>query len=84
MRSRRWASPGKVTPDSSSDQIICLTDFFATFSELTGKPLPTDSAEDSLKLYLWSSPIFNFLTSHFLTLFARHRLKNIRLKNAQS
>ncbi|SMP43607.1 Arylsulfatase A [Neorhodopirellula lusitana] len=42
----RW--PGKVTPDSSSDQLICLTDFFATFSELTGKPLPTDSAEDSV------------------------------------
>ena len=44
----RW--PGKVTPDSSSDQLICLTDFFATFSELTGKPLPTDSAEDSVSI----------------------------------
>lgn len=42
----RW--PGKVTPDSSSDQLICLTDFFATCSELIGSPLPADSAEDSV------------------------------------
>ncbi|MGB7325108.1 MAG: arylsulfatase [Rubripirellula sp.] len=42
----RW--PGKVPPDSASDQLICLTDFFATFSELTGKTLPADSAEDSV------------------------------------
>ncbi|VGO18319.1 sulfatase family protein [Pontiella sulfatireligans] len=42
----RW--PGKVAEGSSSDQLICLTDFFATFSELTGRPLPAGSAEDSV------------------------------------
>lgn len=42
----RW--PGEVAAGSSSDQLICLTDFFATLSELTGKPLPSGSAEDSV------------------------------------
>ncbi|EMI20665.1 arylsulfatase A [Rhodopirellula maiorica SM1] len=42
----RW--PGKVAAGSSSDQTICLTDFFATLSDLTGKSLPAGSAEDSV------------------------------------
>ncbi|MDF7808049.1 arylsulfatase [Pontiellaceae bacterium B12219] len=42
----RW--PGKVAPASSSDQLICLTDFFATLAELTGEALPAGSAEDSI------------------------------------
>ncbi|SMP67430.1 Arylsulfatase A [Neorhodopirellula lusitana] len=42
----RW--PGKVAARSTCDQTICLTDFFATFAELTGEPLPAGSAEDSV------------------------------------
>ncbi|MDF1859829.1 MAG: arylsulfatase [Verrucomicrobiales bacterium] len=42
----RW--PGKVTPGSTSDQLICLTDLFATLSEITGAPTPEGSSEDSV------------------------------------
>ena len=42
----RW--PAKVTAGSESDQLICLTDFFATLSDLTGADLPAASAEDSV------------------------------------
>jgi arylsulfatase A len=45
----RW--PGKVKPDSTSNEIICLTDFFATAAAIVGAELPADAAEDS----------FNFL-----------------------
>ena len=41
----RW--PGKVEAGSSSDQLICLVDFFATVSEITGEKAP-DMAEDSV------------------------------------
>ncbi|MHC4996725.1 MAG: sulfatase family protein, partial [Planctomycetota bacterium] len=42
----RW--PGKIAPGSTSDQLICLTDLFATLSEITGRPLPEGAAEDSV------------------------------------
>lgn len=42
----RW--PGHVAAGSTSDQLICLTDLFATTSEITGKALPAGSAEDSV------------------------------------
>ena len=42
----KW--PGKVNPGSRSDQLICLTDLFATLSEITGIKLPKGSAEDSV------------------------------------
>lgn len=42
----RW--PGNVAPGSTSDQTICLTDFFATCAELTAGTLPSGSAEDSV------------------------------------
>ncbi|MDF7823579.1 arylsulfatase [Pontiellaceae bacterium B12227] len=42
----RW--PGHVEAGSTSDQLICLTDFMATLAELTGQPLPAGSAEDSI------------------------------------
>ena len=41
----RW--PGVVKKGSTSDQMICFTDFLATFSELVGKELPTDAGPDS-------------------------------------
>ena len=42
----KW--PGKVKPGSQSDQLICLTDLFATVSEIVDAKLPEGSAEDSV------------------------------------
>lgn len=42
----RW--PGHVAPGSSSDQLICLTDFSATASDVIGVESPAVSAEDSV------------------------------------
>ncbi|MDF1815188.1 MAG: sulfatase-like hydrolase/transferase [Verrucomicrobiales bacterium] len=42
----RW--PGKVESGSSSDQLICLTDLFATVGDITGSPVPEKSCEDSV------------------------------------
>lgn len=41
----RW--PGKVKPGSTSGEVICLTDIFATAAEIVGASLPDDAAEDS-------------------------------------
>jgi len=42
----RW--PAKVKAGSTSDAIICLTDFVATSAELAGATLPDNAAEDSV------------------------------------
>ncbi|WP_434036295.1 sulfatase family protein [Formosa sp. 4Alg 33] len=42
----KW--PGQVKAGSISDQLICLTDIFATFSEITQVALPNESGEDSV------------------------------------
>lgn len=42
----RW--PGAVKAGSISDQLICLTDLFATCADLIGAPLPSVAAEDSV------------------------------------
>lgn len=44
----RW--PGKVTPGTSSDQIVCLNDLFATCAQILGARLPDSAAEDSVNL----------------------------------
>ncbi len=44
----RW--PAKIKPGATSDQIICLTDFFATFADIVGANLPDNSAEDSVSI----------------------------------
>jgi arylsulfatase A len=41
----RW--PGRVPAGSSSDQMVCLTDLFATCATLLQTRLPADSAQDS-------------------------------------
>jgi arylsulfatase A-like enzyme len=41
----RW--PGRVAAGSSSNQLLCLNDVFATCAELLGDTLPDDAAEDS-------------------------------------
>jgi len=42
----KW--PAKVKPSSTSDAIICLTDFMATSAELVGATLPNNTGEDSV------------------------------------
>lgn len=42
----RW--PGRVEPGSRSDQLICLTDLFATVAEITGQAVPARAGEDSV------------------------------------
>jgi arylsulfatase A-like enzyme len=42
----RW--PGKVQAGSESDQMVCLTDLFATGAEVVRDKLPASGAEDSL------------------------------------
>jgi len=44
----RW--PGKIKPGSTSEQIICLTDFMATCADILGVKLPEDAGEDSVSL----------------------------------
>ncbi|HZZ77115.1 MAG TPA: arylsulfatase [Gemmataceae bacterium] len=44
----RW--PGKIAPDSTSDQTIGFTDIMATVAAITKTPLPNDAAEDSIDI----------------------------------
>jgi arylsulfatase A-like enzyme len=44
----RW--PGKVRPGGTSDEVVCLTDLFATAAALAGARLPEDAGEDSFDL----------------------------------
>jgi arylsulfatase A-like enzyme len=44
----RW--PGKVKPGTTSDQIVCLSDFFATCADLLGQKIPDTAAEDSVSI----------------------------------
>lgn len=44
----RW--PGRVKPQSTSDQTICLTDFMATAAAATGTQLAPTCGEDSFSL----------------------------------
>ncbi len=42
----RW--PGKIDPGSNSDQLVCLTDLFATVGEIVAAETPTESSQDSV------------------------------------
>ena len=44
----RW--PGRVKAGSTSDQLVCLNDLFATVAEILGRRLPENAAEDSVSL----------------------------------
>ena len=44
----RW--PGKVEKGATSDETVCLTDFFATFANLLDQQLPENAGEDSYDL----------------------------------
>ena len=41
----RW--PGKVEAGSTSDETVCLTDFFRTFAAIVNQPVPEGAGEDS-------------------------------------
>jgi len=41
----RW--PGRVEAGAVSDQLLSLTDLYATFASIVGKPVPASDAEDS-------------------------------------
>ena len=42
----RW--PGRVEAGSNSDQLICLTDLFATVTDILGQSIPEQTCEDSV------------------------------------
>ncbi|HOD83781.1 MAG: Arylsulfatase [Planctomycetes bacterium ADurb.Bin126] len=42
----RW--PGRVKPGSTCSDVICLTDFMATFAAVTGAEIPANAGEDSV------------------------------------
>jgi len=44
----KW--PGKVKPDTTSEQLICHVDLFATVAEVIGKKISTNAAEDSVSI----------------------------------
>jgi arylsulfatase A-like enzyme/acetyl esterase/lipase len=44
----RW--PARVKAGTTSDQMICLSDFFATCADVLGKKLPDTVAEDSVSI----------------------------------
>ena len=44
----RW--PGKVKPNTTSAQLVSLTDVMATVAAIIGADLPADAAEDSFNL----------------------------------
>lgn len=44
----RW--PGKIKPNTTSNETICLTDFMATAAAILGEDLPNNAAEDSYNL----------------------------------
>ncbi len=41
----RW--PGRTKPGTTSDEVICLTDFMATAAAMVGEKLPAEAGEDS-------------------------------------
>ena len=40
--------PGKIKPDTKCDQLICLTDLYATVAEVLGKTSPAGTCQDSV------------------------------------
>lgn len=42
----RW--PGVIEPNTTSDQLVCLSDLLATCADIVGEPLPDGAGEDSV------------------------------------
>lgn len=53
----RW--PGEIAPGTTSNALICLTDFFATVAEIVGHPMPARAGEDSVSFLpaLYGEPV---------------------------
>ena len=45
----RW--PASVKAGAVTDQMICFTDFLATFAEMCGKELPVEAGPDSFSFF---------------------------------
>jgi arylsulfatase A-like enzyme len=45
----RW--PGITEPGSTSKQLICFTDFLATFADIMGTKIPKEAGPDSFTFY---------------------------------
>lgn len=64
----RW--PGKIKPNTSSDELICLSDMMATFSALVEYSMPENCGEDSFNILPvllgmeFSSPIRDGIINH--------------------
>lgn len=44
----RW--PDRIRPESSCDELVCLSDLMATCAEIVGEPLPDNAGEDSISM----------------------------------
>jgi len=44
----RW--PGKIKPDTTTDELVCLTDFMAACAAIVGESIPVNAAEDSYNI----------------------------------
>lgn len=44
----RW--PGKIQPDTETDELTCLTDLMATYAAIVDEELPDNAAEDSYNI----------------------------------
>jgi arylsulfatase A-like enzyme len=44
----RW--PGKITPGTTNNELICLTSLMATCAEITGQTIPENAGEDSFSI----------------------------------
>ncbi|MGI9240371.1 MAG: sulfatase family protein [Verrucomicrobiales bacterium] len=62
----RW--PGKIAAGTTSEEMISLTDLFATCADITGFTLPDDAAEDSFSLLpvMRGAPMIAPLRPHLL------------------
>ncbi|MEM0967940.1 MAG: arylsulfatase [Verrucomicrobiota bacterium] len=78
----KW--PKVVAPGSTNDQLLCLTDLFATTADLLKKPIPQGAAEDSVSFLpaLTNQPIessragviHHSISGHFAYRQGKHKL----------
>lgn len=64
----KW--PGKITPGSVSDEVVCTTDLMATFADVVGYSLEDNEGEDSYSLLpvmtgaAWDPPLREATVHH--------------------
>ena len=67
----RW--DGRIEPSTVSDRTVCLTDIYATISEIVGFEMPHDSGEDSFSL----APLLFRRGSYGRTMTVHHSLSGL-------